>query len=159
MEGAALPLRDIHLPLEPGWWPPAPGVWLLGLVALLLLAGVLRAVVRTLRRARRRRMALDALARILHAHPPALQPVAHLAAASELLRRLCRRHAPQALLLRDEAWLAFLDGADPARPFSLGPGRLLLDGPFRAALPAAEVEALQPLLRDLVARLAGDGDA
>ncbi|MED5340321.1 MAG: DUF4381 domain-containing protein, partial [Pseudomonadota bacterium] len=22
-------LRDVHLPLEPGWWPPAPGWWLL----------------------------------------------------------------------------------------------------------------------------------
>ena len=22
-------LRDVHLPLEPGWWPPAPGWWIL----------------------------------------------------------------------------------------------------------------------------------
>ena len=31
-------LRDIHLPADPAWWPPAPGWWLLLGPALLAIA-------------------------------------------------------------------------------------------------------------------------
>jgi hypothetical protein len=34
-----LPLRDIHLPTDSLWWPPAPGWWML--LALLILIGLL----------------------------------------------------------------------------------------------------------------------
>ena len=36
-EMTALPLRDIKLPAEPGFWPLAPGWWLLLLVSLIML--------------------------------------------------------------------------------------------------------------------------
>jgi hypothetical protein len=32
---ASLPLREIHLPESVGWWPPAPGWWLLPVLLLL----------------------------------------------------------------------------------------------------------------------------
>ena len=35
---ASLPLREIHLPDSVGWWPPAPGWWLLPVLLLLGLA-------------------------------------------------------------------------------------------------------------------------
>ncbi|MCF6301054.1 MAG: DUF4381 domain-containing protein [Proteobacteria bacterium] len=37
-----LPLRDIHLPVEPGFWPLAPGWWMLIVVlsALLIFLGI-----------------------------------------------------------------------------------------------------------------------
>ena len=37
MNPEELPLRDIHLPAPVGWWPPAPGWW--------LLAGLMLAVI------------------------------------------------------------------------------------------------------------------
>src|SRR5690606_24386296 len=60
---------------------------------------------------------------------------AELAAAlSELLRRAARLVEPKAASLQGEDWLAWLDGTDPAQPFSRGPGRLLLDAPFRPSM-------------------------
>ncbi|MGH8222486.1 MAG: DUF4381 family protein, partial [Woeseiaceae bacterium] len=29
MDPQQIPLRDLHLPEAVGWWPPAPGWWLL----------------------------------------------------------------------------------------------------------------------------------
>ena len=37
MDENALPLRDLHLPDAIGWWPPAPGWWV---VIALLAAGL-----------------------------------------------------------------------------------------------------------------------
>jgi len=33
------PLRPLHLPDQIGWWPPAPGWWLLAGVAAVVLGG------------------------------------------------------------------------------------------------------------------------
>lgn len=123
-------LRDVKLPPAPSWWPPAPGWWLLAGVVLLAFAAwsVLRA-----RRRRRREAAQrlfdDALA-------GAASPAARLAVASELLRRASRRLRPDADRLDGDAWLAWLDS--PRARFVDGPGRLLLDGAYRPAVPAAE---------------------
>ena len=32
MDPTRLPLRDVHLPASPSWWPPAPGWWWLAAV-------------------------------------------------------------------------------------------------------------------------------
>lgn len=125
----ALPLQDIHLPPAPGWWPPAPGWWLLALSVLLVLGLAVRCIYRYWRRAQLRR----ARARLFDQYlAPAQGSSAQLAALSELLRRAAREHGgPSAASLAGDEWLSYLDGADPARPFSSGPGRVLLDGPFR----------------------------
>ena len=142
----ALVLRDIHQPPAPPWWPPAPGWWLL---FALVLAVVVFAWARHARRSRRRRQieALfdDAVAR-------AATPAQSVAAMSELLRRAARRHDPRADRLQGPAWLALLGerlppdeaaALDPAQ----GPGRLLLEGGFRADVDDADADALRPIAR------------
>jgi len=140
MSPAELPLRDVHLPPTPPWWPPAQGWWWVGAALLLLVAVLLWLAWR--RQARRRgwRLQFD---RELAAAGPA---TARVAAMSSLLRRAARRIEPGADTLRDEAWLRLLDGRK-GQAFSAGPGRLLLEGGFRADLAAAEAAQLEPLAR------------
>lgn len=156
MSAATVPgpsLRDIHLPDAPGWWPPAPGWWLLLALAVVLLVLAWRAW----RRRRGRAALLQALdaqvaqALAHHAHDGA----ALAAEFSQLLRRAARVRDTRAAALQGDAWLQWLDQDDPRRPFSTGPGRLLLEAPFRSRSPHAEVAALEPLVRARVQALAG----
>lgn len=157
--GGALSLRDIHLPAEPGWWPPAPGWWLLAAVVAGLAWLILRWLRRRVQRRRRRRLLTAAMDALLADCPAESRPLQLLAGLSELLRRACRSYAPGALGLAAEEWLEFLDGDDPLQPFSRGPGRLLLDGPYRPTVDAGQVLALLPLVRARLQRLAETDDA
>ena len=141
MAGAALALRDVHLPPAPAWWPPAPGWWVLAAgVCIALLAAYAWQSRRT-----RRRRAIEAV--FDNAVDAAPGKAAQVAAISELLRRAARLHEPAADRLQGDAWLALLDGDDAARPFSDGPGRLVLDGGFRPAVEAGELAALRAAAR------------
>lgn len=148
MDSASLPLRDIHQPPAPPFWPPAPGWWLVALVVLALLG----ALWWWRRREARQRAAIAGLfdAEVEAAPTPA----AELAAMSELLRRAARRIDPSADRLEGEAWLEFIDRHGtagkkdaPGTDFTRGPGRLLLEGPWRSEVPASEVARLRPLAR------------
>lgn len=148
-----LELRDIHLPAEPSWWPPAPGWWLLALLAIVLGFLLARALLRKWR-ARRRRLALQAeFDRALEL----AAPDARLAAISELLRRAARLRDPQSATLVGNDWLEFLDrAADPdATFFARGAGRVLLDGPWRPAADMDEIAALTAPARRCFLALAG----
>lgn len=132
-----LPLRDIHLPPEPSWWPPAPGWWVLAALAIALLAFATWKLVRALRaRARRRALAAE-----FERAAAISDPLARVAAVSELLRRAARLHDPVAATLAGEDWLRFLDGASESRTFTAGAGRALLDAPWRASVDAASADA------------------
>jgi hypothetical protein len=138
---STLVLRDIHQPPAPPWWPPAPGWWLIAALLLAALAawGAWRW------QHRRRRAARAALfdAEVAAATTPAEE----VAVMSGLLRRAARQCDAAADRLQGEAWLAWLDGGDAARPFTTGAGRVLLDGGFRPDVGRAEVAALRPLAR------------
>jgi hypothetical protein len=145
----SLPLRDIQLPAEPGWWPPAPGWWVVAALLALVFGYLGIRLLRRRQHQRRRRQRLHQLDEALSAAAP--DGPARIAAGSELLRRLARRDAPQALNLQEEAWLAFLDRGLPDAPFSTGPGRLLLDGAYRRDLDPALVESALQVVRRRVA--------
>lgn len=135
-------LRDIHEPLAPSWWPPAPGWWL---VALVLLAAVAWGGWRRWRR-RRRHLAAQRLFDATLATLPQGSPQ-RIAAMSELLRRAARRRHPDADRLQGEDWLRLLDGDLPTQPFSSGDGRALLHGGFRRDATDVDMPALEQLAR------------
>ena len=128
MIDSAPTLRDIHLPPSPSWWPPAAGWWVLAALLLIAFAWIARRMLR-IRKQRRRIAALRK--EYDRALADARDAPAKLAAASLLLRRAAKTRDPQAASLEGDAWLQFLDGDDPARPFSNGAGRLLLHGGFQ----------------------------
>ena len=132
-------LRDVHLPAEPSWWPPAPGWWLVAAAVLLVIASILgyRAW-----HARRRRRWL----RWFEQESAAASGAQQVAALSSLLRRAARRVEPRADRLQGEEWLRFLDG-ERARGFQSDDGRLLLEGGFRRDVDSAAVLRLRDLAR------------
>jgi len=136
-------LRDIHMPDPQGWWPPAPGWWLLG---ALLLAGLFCALWLLYRQHQRqayRRAARAELEAARSRWQVSGNGAVYLDAVSRLLRRVARQAWPDYPLnhLQGEAWLAFLDqglAADGADSFSRGAGRALITDLYRPEGPSAE---------------------
>ena len=124
-------MRDIQLPAEPGWWPPAPGWWGVG---VLVVAAVAAAVWLWRHRFAVRREALRELARIERDFRHGGDPRALAAALSQLLRRvaLARDGRRAVARLHGEAWLAYLDGVQGGEAFRSGPGRALATLPYGA---------------------------
>jgi hypothetical protein len=133
MEEQALPLRDLHLPEPIGWWPLAPGWW----VVLALLAGALGYLAWRWYRAwvfnAPRRFALRELARIEAEYLEHRDPVVLGKQLSELLRRGMLAYAPRADIagLTGEDWLAWLDSGMPVPYFHTEGGKSLLTLPYR----------------------------
>jgi len=133
MDAASLPLRDIHLPVPPDWWPLAPGWWLLlGFLIIAMAAGI------WLRRALKYK-SIKKLARwefaVLRQNQQ-LSDQQKLRQASILLRRISISAFPRtdSASLTGICWLEFLDQALDDKPFSQGPVKVLLDGPYRTAV-------------------------
>ncbi len=131
----ALPLHDIHLPAPIGWWPPAPGWWILS--GLLLLVPLLVwGWWRFRQRRRMRQLALQQLEKLTDFPETEL-----LIALSRLLRQAAIIHFPRqdCAGLSGQDWLEFLDRSLNDRPFSTGIGRCLSDAPYR---PGTEVDTV-----------------
>jgi hypothetical protein len=130
-----LPLRDIHLPGPIGWWPPAPGWWLL--IALVFVAFAAYAVYSYF--ARHRRVALRAVRRVQAALEQGAEPVACLQNVSTVLRRFAMTTIaaaaegatrPEVPGLIGEAWLKYLDSRWGRQGFATDSGRRLLAAPY-----------------------------
>jgi hypothetical protein len=148
-------LRDLELPVEPSWWPPAPGWWL----ATLLVAAALVWLMRRLytrhlqqRPYRRARQELEALQRALESG--AIDGRRFVDGANALVKRLCIhvRGETDVARLSGAEWLAYLDRIAGADVFTQGPGAVL--GAPRYA-PRFEIEPrpLHEALHTLLGRL------
>lgn len=127
MDPEQIPLRDLHLPAEIGWWPLAPGWWvLIGIAALALLwLGWQR--FEAWRANRARRIALRELAWIGQRYEQTddLQQLAK--DLSELLRRGLLAYTPRHVVagLTGKAWLEWLDQGLDEPVFANGAGQLI----------------------------------
>lgn len=137
-------LRDIHLPAPPTLWPPAPGWWLLALLAMTAAALGARLAWRTWRRRRPRRAAVRRVAALRARLRNGEAPEVLIAELSTLLRRaaMVRHPRVQVAGLTGEDWLAFLD--DDTHAFSRGIGRSLISAPY-ARVARVDLEALLSL--------------
>lgn len=139
-------LRDIEMPAPPPLWPPAPGWWLLLLLASALsLLGLYWAW----RRLRLRRTALRELVRLQRRFEVDGDAVQLAMGLSVLLRRvaLARDAREQVAGLCGEDWLSYLDRRAGTRQFSAGPGRQLLTLPYRPQAQGADLAAMLELVR------------
>lgn len=151
-----LPLRDIHLPQDVGWWPPAIGWWVLTLLALLCVYFTFRAY----RYFTRRTATTDAV-RLLDSLclAESIPPLEKVRQLSSLLRRVAISTDSRSEVagLHGIAWLGYLDQSVPGTPFTQGPGRMLAQGPFRQdfllsgnSMEEQEILALMQLSRQWI---------
>jgi hypothetical protein len=160
MDPAQIPLRDLHLPEAISVWPPAPGWWLVGAIAVVALVYLLRLGLQRRARSAARRYAMRQLNELVASYEQHRDLIRFGAEASALLRRTMLAYAPREDVagLTGDAWLEWLD-RDLAQPvFVGGAGRALLDLPYRnpqTALPAAEIERLVVALRHRIATPVG----
>jgi len=147
MNGAHDPLaalRPLHTPAPVGWWPPAPGWWVLGATVLVILglAWWQR------RRTALRRAALNELHRLERSAP---DDTRLLIGVNRLLRRVALSCFPreQVAGLSGAAWLRFLDAQARVTGFSHGPGQVLATAPYAPAC-VLERSALIALVRQWI---------
>lgn len=160
MDAGQIPLRDLHLPEMVGWWPLAPGWWIV--VGLLLMAFGFLLQIFLQRRARNaaRRHALQQLDALLTDYEEHRNVVRFGVEASELLRRTMLAYAPRKEVagLTGDNWLAWLDRGLAHPQFVAGPGRELLELPYRSPdtdIPDADVYAMVTAIRQRVATPVG----
>ncbi len=156
MDPKQIPLRDLHLPELIGWWPLAPGWWVVIAAALVGLGFLFRYWLQSRSRSAARRYALRQLQHVVSDYDEHKNAVEFFGAISELLRRTMLAYAPRLDVagLAGEEWLAWLDRDLPQPVFVNGPGRQLLDLPYRDRNARQEVLDLPRFVAAIRHRLA-----
>lgn len=133
MDPTQLPLRDLHLPDAVGWWPLAPGWWLLIALAVIASGWLAYRAWRQRQFNAARRYAMRELALLEADYVTHRDPVTLGHRVSELLRRAMLAYAPRQEVagLTGEAWLRWLDRGLPVPYFHTEGGKSLLQLPYR----------------------------
>ncbi len=134
MQAATLALKDIHTSQAIGWWPPAPGWWLVAVLVPVVIFLLFQLYKRLTRKTaiKTAKKLLTELKQDL-----SIDNNKKLCTLSTLIRRTAISVAPRENVagLTGQAWLAFLDASVAGSPFSEGIGRYLADAPYRPSLP------------------------
>ncbi len=133
MDPTQIPLRDLHLPDPIGWWPLAPGWWVLIALAIIMLGYLALRSFRHWKFNAPRRYAIQQLARVEASYQSHGNVVKLGHEVSELIRRAMLAYAPRHEVagLSGEAWLQWLDRDLPVPYFHTEGGKSLLALPYR----------------------------
>jgi hypothetical protein len=142
-----LPIRDIHLPEQISWFPPAMGWWLLiifvPIVSYFFIALIQRLLQKTAIKDAKK------LLKKLHINEN-LTPLEKVIELSSLLRRVAISSDSKTNVggLTGRAWLDYLDQSLKDAPFKNGVGRCLADAPYQKELsPDVDLTALFELAK------------
>ena len=144
-------LRDIHLPADPTWWPPAPGWWLLALACLGLIVWAGLKLLAAYRRRKPLKLARSYYDQVYAAFGRGeIDGPDYLQQTNELLKRLYIHGVgdDDARSANDERWLSYLDEQAGSNQFTAGPGAQLGNQRF-CPRPEADPDALHPLVSEL----------
>lgn len=132
-ETQALPLRDIMLPAEPGFWPLAPGWWVLIVLMVVVLGWLSLKWFRHHRKKKRWQTINEQLSEIEFSFRQKQDSQRLLTELSAFLRRFVKYQLKQttATSLAGNDWITYLDQYDSSKPFSKHQ-QALTQGPFQA---------------------------
>ena len=156
MEGDPLQqLRDVHLPPDPSWWPPAFGWWLFALILLTTLVWACWQLLETYKKRAPSRAAKAQLGDLYHRYQAGeISAVEYLHASNELLKRLMVRAYQQTSYARlsGNAWLNILDELSGTSKFTSGAASVLGNSRFSAE-PKVDVEQLHSALQQVLSKV------
>ncbi|WP_273205034.1 DUF4381 domain-containing protein [Marinobacter subterrani] len=135
-------LRDIHLPEPGGFWPPAPGWWVLALLATALLATLIWLAIR---RRRRNRWLRSAGAQLAGLERSAAQEPWWFMQLNTLLKQAARERYPESHpeALTGDAWVEFLLATAPKHRIASRPlVEALVESAWRPSVSTEPAQAL-----------------
>lgn len=142
-EQALAQLKDIHLPGAIGWWPLAPGWYLLATLLTLLLCLIIYLAYKRYKNSLAKKQALQLLARYHEQYNKEGNSQLTSARISELLKRVALVYYPrqQVASMHGEQWLEFLNQSSKNIDFNQVRA-MLLESPFKSG----ERRDLTPLI-------------
>ncbi len=148
------PLASLHPLRQPdavGWWPPAPGWWLLGLLLAGLLVTLCYLILRHLRRTRYRRLARRQQQRLFEAFEHNGDLPTFVSSTNALLKSVALQAWPRRDIaaLHGHDWLQFLNTtAGDSALFEAD----FADASYRADIPSLDAKRLQHSALTWIAR-------
>ena len=145
-------LRDIHGAPAVPWWPPAPGWWMLAVLALIALFLLARRVLQGYRIRQRRRRLLDHIETLERVIDPAQSPGPFLSELNRVFKLVAMRAFPDdhCAELQGPDWVRFIsERLDEPKPVE--DLQILAEGPWQKS-PEYEPAGITAVARQWVMR-------